>query len=73
MGKPCITAAVSVVIDPDRGVCEIMGSVVEAGDTITIDGATGYIYAGEQPIEHPEPDGDVATLLEWARELGIPG
>ncbi len=73
MGKPCITAALSVAIDLDRNICEVMGSVIKAGDTITIDGTTGYIYAGAQPIEHPEPDGDVATLLEWAREQGVEG
>ena len=46
----------------------IMGEVLREGDVITIDGASGYIYVGVQPVVRPEPAGDVATLLKWASE-----
>jgi pyruvate,orthophosphate dikinase len=49
---------------------EVGGHVLKVGDTITIDGGTGEIFAGVvagSTIVAPE----VAVLLGWAKELGI--
>ncbi len=69
MGKPCITAAMSLKIDPGNHTCTSAGQVYQVSDTITIDGSTGLVYAGEQPIVTPEPDGELAILLHWVEEL----
>ena len=70
MGKPCITAAMSLKIDIEAQSCSSTGQVLEAGEVITIDGGTGMVYPGELPVVKPEPDGDLATLLEWKAEAG---
>jgi len=42
-----------------------------AGDTITIDGSSGEVFEGAIPGT-TEPVPEAATLLRWARALGIP-
>jgi pyruvate,orthophosphate dikinase len=51
----------------DRQV-EIGGRVFKAGDTITIDGATGEIFSGAVP-QSTTAVPELATLRAWAREL----
>ncbi len=67
MGKPCITAAMSLKIDSTNQSCTSAGTVVRAGDVITIDGGSGMVFLGKQPIITPQPDGDLAKLLDWQR------
>jgi pyruvate,phosphate dikinase len=53
------------------GVITIRGRAFKAGETITIDGSTGEVFAGEvqgSTVIAPE----AATLLVWAKELNIP-
>ncbi|MDD9910772.1 MAG: pyruvate, phosphate dikinase [Ahrensia sp.] len=69
MGKPCITAAMSLKIDLADASCSSLGQTLREGDVITIDGSTGMVFVGELPRIKPEPDGDLATLLEWKDEL----
>jgi len=69
MAKPCITAAMMLKIDLAGQSCSASGLQLNAGDIITIDGGAGTVYVGEQPIETPEPDGDLATLLDWQKQL----
>jgi pyruvate,orthophosphate dikinase len=54
----------------DRQV-EIGGRVFKAGDTITIDGATGEIFSGVVP-QSTTAVPELATLRAWARELKSP-
>ncbi|MGI9364243.1 MAG: pyruvate, phosphate dikinase [Rhizobiaceae bacterium] len=69
MGKPCITAAMTLKIDLANRVCLAAGLELGAGDIITIDGSAGTVYLGEQPVTIPKPDGDLALLLKWQSEL----
>ncbi|WP_426257821.1 pyruvate, phosphate dikinase [Sphingomonas sp. DC1600-2] len=70
MGRPCVSGAGGIAIDAKAGVMRVgLGAdarVVNAGDTITIDGTTGEVMAGEVPTVQPELSGDFATLMVWA-------
>ena len=65
-GTPAVTGAADVVCDPERRVVRIGGTTMRAGDMITIDGASGAVYAGALPIEEPTASADLDTLLGWA-------
>ncbi len=65
MAKPCITAAMMLKIDLASQTCSASGLQLNAGDIISIDGGAGTVYLGTQPIKTPEPDGDLAILLNW--------
>ncbi len=65
MNKPCITAAMTLKIDLDGQTAMSAGKTIAAGDTLTVDGASGIAWLGEPEIVTPEPDGDLARLLSW--------
>ena len=74
MGKPCVAGAGDVRIDGKAGTLSVRGTVVKAGEIITLDGSTGEIMLGVVPTVQPELSGDFAELMAWAdefRTLGI--
>jgi pyruvate,orthophosphate dikinase len=66
MGRPCVSGAAAVSIDLAARTLRIGGRVLAEGDTLTIDGATGEIMAGEVRTIDPELSGDFGTLMDWA-------
>jgi pyruvate,orthophosphate dikinase len=69
LGIPAVVGASGVKVGD--GVATIGGRLFRAGETITIDGSTGEVFAGEvQGSTAIVPE--AGTLLAWARELNIP-
>ena len=69
MGRPCVSGAGMVKIDPRLGVLKSGPVTVARGEVITIDGATGQVFKGRVPMRQPELTGDFATLMRWADEV----
>ncbi len=67
-GIPAVVGASHLVVSGDH--IEIDGRRLAAGETITIDGATGDVFEGAVG-GRVEVVPEAATLLAWARELGI--
>jgi pyruvate, orthophosphate dikinase len=67
-GIPAVVGARGLQIGD--GMVLIGDRTLQAGDTISIDGGTGEIFAGEVPRTSTIAP-EAATLLAWARELGI--
>ena len=68
-GVPAVVGAGDVRIEDDG--ISVAGRRLPVGATLTIDGSTGEVFAGEIPgdeVVAPE----AATLLAWAADLGIP-
>jgi len=66
MGRPCVSGAGAVIVDLARRTLRIGARALTEGDTITIDGASGEVFAGRVPTVEPELAGDFARLMEWA-------
>ena len=66
MGRPCVSGAGSLSISAKDKVMRVGGREVKEGETLTIDGATGEVMAGEVATILPELAGDFGTLMEWA-------
>ncbi len=66
MGKPCVSGCEALVIDHGEGRATLGGVVLHEGDTVTIDGTTGAVYAGRAPTVAGEVFDELATLLAWA-------
>ena len=69
MGKPCVAGARSIVVHSEDGFFDADGRRVQAGDWITIDGATGRVLAGKVPTVEPELSDDFRRMMEWADEF----
>ncbi len=73
MGKCCITGAKEINIDENTGIAQIGSERFKQGDWLSLDGATGRVFAGQVPMrpaseDHPELD----QLLSWALAMKTP-
>ncbi|WP_424135280.1 pyruvate, phosphate dikinase [Roseomonas chloroacetimidivorans] len=69
MGRPCVAGAGGVVVDYAAQALSAGGVTVQAGETITLDGATGEVFAGTVAMVEPKLSGDFETLMAWADEV----
>ncbi|WSY28167.1 pyruvate, phosphate dikinase [Kribbella sp. NBC_00889] len=50
MGKTCVCGAEELDVNVAQGTIKVHGTVIEAGETISIDGTTGEVFRGEVPV-----------------------
>jgi len=65
-GKPCVVGCEALKIDEKAQTVTLAGRTLQAGDYLTINGATGDIMVGQVPTVPPTISGDFATLMAWA-------
>jgi pyruvate,orthophosphate dikinase len=66
MGRPCVAGAGGVNVDYGSKTLSAGGVSVRAGDTITLDGASGEIFVGLVPMIEPLLSDNFTKLMEWA-------
>ncbi|AIT82182.1 pyruvate, phosphate dikinase [Novosphingobium pentaromativorans] len=66
MGRPCVSGAPQLTIDLTRRTAQIGALEFKEGETITLDGSSGEVMAGQVPMIAPDLSGDFATMMEWA-------
>jgi pyruvate,orthophosphate dikinase len=74
MGKPCVAGCEALHIDLDARTVRIGDHTFAEGDTITIDGGTGEVFAGALPLVPPQINEDFEAVVGWAdavRRLGV--
>ncbi|MBR0644625.1 pyruvate, phosphate dikinase [Plastoroseomonas hellenica] len=69
MGRPCVAGAGSITVDYASQALMAGGRTLRGGETITLDGATGEVFAGTVAMIEPKLSGDFATLMEWADKV----
>jgi pyruvate,orthophosphate dikinase len=69
LGKPCVAGCAALEIDLDERTARIGDTVIREGDPLTIDGTTGRVILGRAPLVEPEPDANLATILDWADDV----
>ena len=50
MGRPCVSGAEGLEVDPVAGVARVGPIEVREGDVISLDGSTGEVFAGPVPV-----------------------
>ncbi|KAG1648937.1 Pyruvate, phosphate dikinase [Nymphon striatum] len=66
MGKPCITGAGNLRIDPHNKALVAGDVMLRAGDMLTLDGSSGQVIQGALPMVQGQLAGDFATLMQWS-------
>ena len=71
LGKPCVAGAEQLEVRPEEGVMICGDIVIQEGEEISIDGATGEVFVGRIATIAPSvtDDEDLTTLLVWADEI----
>ncbi len=74
-GKPAVVGVAALEIDVDARTMSVGDTVIKEGATISIDGTTGEVFAGEMETVIPDIDNPfLSRLLDWAdgiRTLGV--
>jgi pyruvate,orthophosphate dikinase len=65
-GRCCVAGAGEIHIDEKAKKITVKGRTLTAKDTISIDGSTGEVMAGEIATQEPKLSGDFATVMKWA-------
>ena len=76
LGLPCVSGAAALDIDLGKREMRVNGKVIKEGDSISIDGTTGEVFAGDLPTLQPNfrEEKKLIELLSWAdkrRRLGV--
>jgi pyruvate,orthophosphate dikinase len=76
LGKPCIVGCEAIQVDLEAGLFTAGEKTVKEGEQISMDGATGSVYAGELETVSPSLKDlpEAIELLRWAdqtRKLGV--
>jgi len=69
MGKPCIAGAQGLKIDTAAKRFSVGDIVVNDGDWISMDGATGRVILGKAELAPAAIDANVNTVLGWADDV----
>jgi len=67
-GKCCVVGAGDVVVDEENHLFRAGRAVVREGQVITLNGATGEVIVGAQPLVDPKLSAEFRQLLGWAQE-----
>src|SRR5690606_7738431 len=73
-GKCCVAGAGDIQIDEKARKITVGGKTFKHTDVLSIDGATGEVFAGEMATVEPKLSGDFETVMKWAdkyRKLGV--
>ncbi len=65
MGKACVVGCGEIVIDAAADRAQLGGTVISAGDWITVDGDSGKLYLGRLETTEKRPQAELAEIASW--------
>jgi len=69
LGKCCVAGCTAAVINEENRTVIIGDIFLHQGDILSIDGATGRVYAGTVPKQNPTLSGDFNTFMSWVNDI----
>jgi pyruvate,orthophosphate dikinase len=69
MGLPCVCGVGSLRVDMRNRELVGQGIKLHEGDIISIDGSSGHVLKGFQPMLQPELSGDFERIMGWADRI----
>ena len=71
LGLPCVAGCEAIRVDEAKRMLSVDGKVLKEMQPISIDGATGEVFAGLIPTIEPNlaKEKELQTLLKWAVEI----
>jgi len=72
-GKPCVAGCSDVVINASQTAFVCDGVTIAEGDWISINGGTGEVVKGSQPLKAAKMTGEFDTFMSWVDEFRTMG
>lgn len=73
-GKPCVAGCDDIVVNVQRKTFTNGNVTIAEGDWISINGTTGEVILGQQPVVDPELSSEFSRFMGWAdefRDVGV--
>eukprot|EP00250_Pteridium_aquilinum_P015706 c22711_g1_i1 orf=319-3255(-) len=68
-GKCCVSGCSDIRVNDASKTLTIGDTVLKEGDWISLNGSTGEVILGKQPMVQPALSGDLGTLMAWVDEF----
>ncbi|KAK4767647.1 hypothetical protein SAY86_015397 [Trapa natans] len=68
-GKCCVSGCADIRVNDAEKVLAIRDSILYEGEWISLNGSTGEVILGKQPLSPPALSGDLETFMSWADEV----
>lgn len=68
-GKCCVSGCADIRVNDFERVVVIGDVVIKEGDWISLNGSTGEVILGKQPLSPPALSGDLEAFMSWADEI----
>ncbi|KAL6910013.1 hypothetical protein ACP4OV_001271 [Aristida adscensionis] len=68
-GKCCVSGCSSVLVNDDEKVVTIGDKVLHEGEWLSLNGTSGEVILGKQPLSPPALSGDLGTFMSWVDEV----
>ncbi|XP_022137930.1 pyruvate, phosphate dikinase, chloroplastic isoform X2 [Momordica charantia] len=68
-GKCCISGCSDIRVNDSEKVLVIGDLVINEGDWISLNGSTGEVILGKQPLSPPALSGDLEIFMSWADQI----
>ncbi|PSC73116.1 pyruvate phosphate dikinase [Micractinium conductrix] len=73
-GKPCVCGLDKLEVDYPSKTATLGGTTLKEGDWLSLNGSSGEVLQGKQPVKPPEMSGELAVFMEWVdsfRKIGV--
>uniref|UniRef100_A0A2P2IKL2 pyruvate, phosphate dikinase n=1 Tax=Rhizophora mucronata TaxID=61149 RepID=A0A2P2IKL2_RHIMU len=68
-GKCCVSGCPDIRVNDTEKVVVIGDMAIEEGEWISLNGSTGEVILGKQPLSSPALSGDLETFMSWADDI----
>jgi len=68
-GKTCITGCSDLQLDEASGVARLGKTTINKDDWISLNGTTGEVILGKQPLKQSELVGDLGRIMHWVDQF----
>ncbi|CAI9118657.1 OLC1v1020253C3 [Oldenlandia corymbosa var. corymbosa] len=65
-GKCCVSGCADIRVNDSEKVLVVGDKVIHEGEWISLNGSTGEVILGKQPLSPPAMTGDLETFMSWA-------
>ncbi|CAL9163459.1 unnamed protein product [Musa hybrid cultivar] len=68
-GKCCVSGCSDIHVNDAAKVVVAGDKMIHEGDWLSLNGSTGEVILGRQPLAPPAPSGDLGTFMSWVDEI----